>query len=239
VDREIVAVGERLGDVVQQFAPLVGAYVHGSATLGGFVAGRSDVDLLIVVEHEPDDVPGLGDRLVTAASPSPGRGVELSVVTREQAAAARGPWPFVLHVVTDPADAKVVLGSRVGGDPDLLMHYAVIRSAGATITGPVPGDVFGEPRREAVNVYLAGELEWATTTATVTEAYAVLNACRAWQYVETGELVSKVTGGTWARERGGSVRLIGRALGAQLGLVEHRPLDDDGRQFVLGVRSRL
>lgn len=239
MDREIVALGERLAAVVREFAPLLGTYVHGSAALGGFVPRRSDVDVLIVVDAEPDDTTGLGEHLIAAASPCPGRGVELSVVTSEQAGAATAPWPYVLHLTTDPAAAKLVIGSTVEGDPDLLMHFAVVRAAGVAITGPEPADVFAEPERVAVLEYLAAELEWATTTEGGTEAYAVLNACRAWQYLETGELVSKMTGGAWAREHGDSIRLIGRALGAQLGLVEHRPLDAVGRKFVLGVRDRL
>ena len=70
------AFAHRLDQVVRQTVGdrLVGTYLHGSAALGGFVPGRSDIDLLVVVDG-PVDGPGLGDALVAAAEPWPGRGI--------------------------------------------------------------------------------------------------------------------------------------------------------------------
>ncbi|MDJ0769563.1 MAG: DUF4111 domain-containing protein [Ilumatobacter sp.] len=241
MDPAVVAVAERLADVVGAYAPVTGAYVHGSAALGGFVPGRSDVDILIVVDAWPagrTDADRLGEELVEAASPSPGRGVELTVVTVEQAGSVRRPPPFVVHVATEPTDERVVFGEAGDGDPDLVMHYAVARAAGVTVVGPEPTGVFAEPTRTEVLDYLVHELAWAAESA-ATEAYAVLNACRAWQYLSTGALVSKVTGGSWARDQGADQRLVGRALAAQLGLVDHRELDAQGRDFVRSIRERL
>ena len=236
MDGEVAAYARRLVAIVDDSVGVVGAYLHGSASLGGFVPGRSDVDLLVVVDHEPDDVEGLADLLIEHSSPCPGRGVELSVVTREAAGAVTEPCPFIVHVATDSSASRVVRGATTDGDPDLLMHYAVCRAAGWAVVGPPPSEVFGLPIRDVLLAYLADELASALTGC---EAYAVLNACRAWQYVETGALVSKVSGGSWAKEHGGPMLVIGRALSAQMGLLPDRAVGVDAERFVRTVIDRL
>ena len=70
-------------------AGLVGAYLHGSAVLGGWREDRSDVDVLAVCAAAVDD-PGLdelGQRLSVRALPCPvARGLEFGLVTVESAA---------------------------------------------------------------------------------------------------------------------------------------------------------
>src|SRR6266567_3723973 len=77
---------------------LAGAYLHGSAALGGWVAERSDVDMLFVVADDLTEaaVAATADRLTRPAG-CPGRGLECSVVTVSQAARPAPPWPFLLH----------------------------------------------------------------------------------------------------------------------------------------------
>src|SRR5262245_47989621 len=122
---------------------LTAAYLHGSAALGGWVAERSDVDILFVVA---DDTGGraareAGHLLTRSGADCPGRGLECSIVTMSQAARPAPPWPFVLHVaVGDQAGfgdggQPLVRGDTRPGDPDLLMHYAVCRAAGITVAG--------------------------------------------------------------------------------------------------------
>lgn len=237
MDREVVALAERLTEVVGEVVAVVGAYVHGSAALGGFVPGLSDVDLLFVVDGEIEDPVALGREIADAAIPCPGRGVELSVVTHAAAASNTEPWPFVVHVATGSGDARIVSGATIDGDPDLLMHSAVTLAGGGAIVGPQPAEVFGEPHRDDVLAYLADEL--ASAVGGESETYAVLNACRAWQYVETGEIVSKVSGGSWAKTHGGPMLVIGRALSAQMGLLDDRPVTPEAARFVRSVIDRI
>ena len=151
--------------------------------------------------------------LAVASEPCPGLGLESSVVTRAQAQAEDEPWRFVVHVTTAPAGPRTVCGVEHPGDPDLLMHFAVSCAAGIAISGPPPATVLRTPSRRSVLAYLVGELDDALDGPF---AYAVLNACRAWRYLDTGDLVSKVTGGSWVVQRV-PAPVVRRALDEQRG----------------------
>ena len=126
-------IGHKLADLVASSSDghLVGAYLHGSAALGGWVATRSDVDILIVLR---DPLAGATltavEQVLAEHGPgSPGTGLECSVVTLAQAANPSAPWPFLAHVQASHGKAPVrVLGDSVAGDRDVLMHYVVCRS---------------------------------------------------------------------------------------------------------------
>lgn len=188
------AVRRRLGGRV------VGTYLHGSAVLGGFVPGRSDTDVLVVVADDVDRTaltPAVDELSVNGGCR--GTGIELSVATAEAARTSGEPWPFLVHVVTGAAPTRVVWGSELPGDRDLLMHTAVVRAAGVAISGPPPQQTFGPVDRSAVLAYLVEELHEAVECATPT--YTVLNACRAYRFLVTGDVVSKLDGATWARRQ--------------------------------------
>jgi hypothetical protein len=227
------ALGEVLGDA------LIATYLHGSAVLGGFVHGRSDVDVMFIVDSSLDEeVLHDAVRAVTsAAAHCPGRGLELSVVTADSARQPAAPWPFLLHMTTEPGDEKVITGPERGGDPDLVMHYAVCRTAGLAVRGGPPEAFIGEVSRADVLTYLDGELAWAMHSQS--EAYAVLNACRAWHYVMTGEIVSKIDGARFAIDRDGPEELIRSALARQLGDRPDRPPSMAADAFVTQVREIL
>jgi hypothetical protein len=132
---------------------LQAAYLHGSAALGGWVPGRSDVDMLFVIGDGIDGVAveRMSQALCEAAGQCPGRELECSVVTVAQAGQPAPPWPFVLHVAAGPGQPGRVVrpGGQSPGDPDLLMHCRVpcrwlagVRPAGSRTHRPraAPGD---------------------------------------------------------------------------------------------------
>jgi len=218
---------------------LVAAYLHGSAALGGWVASRSDVDVLFVVADDVTEaaIAAIADVLAQPAE-CPGRGLEYSVVTRSQAALPAPPWPFVLHAGFGHGGPGLVTGGSMAGDSDLLMHYAVIRSAGIALAGPPPGAVIGPVSRPVILAYLAGELAWGLANAP--ECYAVLNACRAQVYLEENRIVSKVAGGLAALERGsGPAALIRRALDQQQARVPERRPGPAAAAFASKVATAL
>jgi hypothetical protein len=218
------------------------AYLHGSAVLGGWLPG-SDVDMLFIAA---DDI-GAGKldlvtRSLAGSGPAcPGRGLECSVVSTSAAAAAVPPWRYLLHVAAgraEPGGSRIVLGADSPGDTDLLMHYAVCRAAGWPVSGPPPQQLIGPVAREHLLSYLAGELRWGLEHAT--EAYAVLNACRALIYLADGNLVSKIGGGETAlRRRLGPADLIRRALAQQRGRSAERQPGAEAVAFVLGAAAAL
>jgi Domain of unknown function (DUF4111) len=218
------------------------AYLHGSAALGGWVPGHSDVDMLLVAENDigAEAVDRLGQELHGSAAECPGRDLECSVVTVAQAERPGPPWPYLLHVVAGPGQpGKTVRpASEAQGDPDLLMHYAVCRAAGWPVRGPEAAELIGTvPRRDVLD-YLAGELGWGIEHGP--ESYAVLNACRALIYLTRGKIVSKIAGGEAALgSAAGPTDVIQRALRQQRGAAPSQPPAPDAIAFVRAVAARL
>jgi streptomycin 3"-adenylyltransferase len=218
------------------------AYLHGSAGLGGWGPGRSDVDLLVVAAAEISGSAAgeLARTLAGRAGECPGRDLEASVVTVTQAACPAPPWPFVVHVTAGPGrPGKVVTrGAELPGDPDLPMHYAVCRAAGWPVAGPAPAELIGPVGRSLILGYLARELAWGLEHGSL--AYAVLNACRAEIFLTHGDIVSKVAGGEAAlARREGPAGLIAGALRQQHGAEPDQPPSPDAAAFVLPIAGRL
>jgi hypothetical protein len=203
---------ERLG------VDLVGAYLHGSAVLGGWREDRSDVDILAVCAGRPADpgaLEGLAGALSVRSLPCPApRGLEFGLITAESAASQSAEPAFELDLTTSAAGDKPTLG-RGRGHADYLMHIAVCRRYGRALAGPPAEEVFGDVPARLLDVTFAGELAWATAHAP--PAYQVLNACRAWRFATERELCSKVAGGEWALGRGADDAAIAAALEHQRG----------------------
>jgi predicted nucleotidyltransferase len=219
---------------------VVATYVHGSVALGGFVTGRSDVDVLVIAEDvavADEELSSAAAALHALAGGAPGRGLELSVVAARHAREPGPPWPFLLHVTTGEHETKTVLGIRHAGDPDLLMHYVVCRSAGIAVRGPAPTELIGEVPRADVLDHLEDELTWALHHAP--EAYAVLNACRALAYLETETIMSKIDGARYALDREGTRDLIVGAIEMQQGSVAEHPPTPAAHEFVAEVQGLL
>lgn len=244
---EAVCYAARLADEVARVADrtgtrLLAAYVHGSAALGGWVPGRSDIDILFVAAD--GTTPACADQVAhviqTAGAQCPGRDVETSLVSASAARDPGPPWPYLVHVVAGPDDTVHV--SRPDavspGDQDLLMHYAVCRAAGLAVLGPAASELIGPIGRAAILAYLADELDWGLANAG--ESYAVLNACRAQVYLTDGAIVSKLAGGETALDRGsGPASVITRALAQRRGERPDHGAAPDATEFVHRVAAQL
>jgi streptomycin 3"-adenylyltransferase len=209
-------------------AKLVGVYLHGSAVLGDFVRERSDVDV-VAVSHgtlTDDERNAVVEALSSRSLPCPACGLELHVVNRGAVEELVEPPPFELHIATNPN--RVVVGRGHGADPDLVMHYAVLHERGATLVGPPAPEIFPVVCRETLVQAFAGELRWALEHASPT--YQVLNACRAWRFLEDNVLTSKLAGAEWARERVEDPALIDVALG-------HRRAESDAQAPARAART--
>lgn len=217
---------------------LAGVYIHGSAVLGDFSPGQSDLDLLVVIEDEADDdiVRGLGDVLAQDRE-LPAIGLEASIVERSAARHPRAPWRFRLHVTTSPDDPKVISGVGHLGDDDLILHYLVTRTHGWCAYGAPVSDIFGAVERRALVDQLERELRWAVS-AGVPESYAVLNACRALRFVEEGEVCSKTSGGEWALSRGIEPALVRAALESRTRSLKAPPAAD-AQAWVIAVADKI
>lgn len=241
--REVSVYSRRLAETlnVSSGGRLVGAYLHGSAAMGGWLPKKSDVDLLFVIEDATtaEVLPALEQELVDSAPACPGMGLECSVVSATQAGTPRAPWPFLLHVQSSRGQpTRIIQGTTLDGDPDLLMHYLVCRVAGVPVLGSEPQAVFGTVPRSIVLAHLAAELLWGVKHGS--EAYAVLNACRALVYAIQGDIVSKIEGGRRALNEGlGPPGVVARALDEQREMGPPKTVAADAAEFVRLAVDRL
>ncbi len=244
VPGDVADFGHKLADLVASSSDghLVGAYLHGSAALGGWVATRSDVDILIVLRD-----PRAGDNAhscragacrtrsrqprnrarVQCGDPRTGSQPERSL-----AVPCARCW---LHMERQPVQFA---GTRWRVTVTFSCTTSSVEAAGFALVGPDPREVFGSVPRAVVLAYLVDELRWGIANAPA--AYAVLNACRALIFANHGDLVSKIAGGQIAVDRRlGPVGMIASALDEQRALSEPRPISPEATAFVEQVIRTL
>jgi streptomycin 3"-adenylyltransferase len=212
-------VRDALGDAV------VGAYLHGSAVLGGLRPG-SDIDVVAVVRRTLVPlqrralVGGLLEISGRRARRGPGRPVELTVVVQADVR----PWRYPPRCdfqygewLRDRYERGVV--PTPGTSPDLAVLLTMVRSRGLSLFGPAPAEVLDPvPPRDLVRAVVAGvpgllaDLEEDTRNVLLTLA-------RVWTTAATGKVRSKDAAADWAL-----LRLP----------VEHRPVLARAREGYLG-----
>lgn len=97
---------------------------------------------------------------------------------------------------------EVIDGAGRAGDEDLILYFEICRRHGETLLGPPPHDIFPPSRRSLLLHMCERELQWIEDNFTrATFESSVLQACRAWCYLEEDMLCSKIAGGEWARDR--------------------------------------
>jgi hypothetical protein len=239
VERYVAALGNRIREVLGE--QLTGAYLHGSAVLGGFNPARSDIDVLVVVRkplvsHTRRE---LGDRISETSLPCPARGLELSVVTTDAAQHPTADPPYELHVNT--YDQRLVEDDG-HGDPDLVLHFLVCRRHGRPLGRSLERTTaFGSLPRSVILRRFRAELEWAINDPTVEPRYIVLSAARNWYFLETSAVASKIAAGRWALEHVADPAPVRTALESQ-GDVGPDPIDADpaaARKFAASVVEKI
>jgi predicted nucleotidyltransferase len=219
---------------------LVGVYLHGSAVLGDFARDQSDIDVIAVSKQSlsVEQKQALAHQLSSTSLPVPVRELEFHLIARDSISDDTHAPPYELHFVGAKSGGdRVIDGQRRPGDPDLVMHFAVLSKHGRALLGPPASEVFPRPGRETLTQAFVGELNWAKEHASPT--YQVLNAARAWQFLETGAIVSKLDGGAWARGRVRDSATIEAALAHRRGVTDAEPTPELARAFVDDVLIRL
>lgn len=220
---------------------LVGVYLHGSGVLGDFSRERSDIDILAVAEHSlsDGDKRAVARQLSSASLPSPAGGLEFHIVESRVLSSPVDAPPFELHIATDRSGApdRVVDGRGRAGDPDLVMHFAVLSEHGHALAGPPASEIFPQVGREQLIQAFAGELQWAREHAS--PSYQVLNAARAWRFIEENVLCSKLEGGEWARRRNAYTATVDAAIKHREGQSETQPDATKAGALLQDVLRRL
>ena len=215
---------------------LIGVYLHGSAAFADYDPARSDVDILAVCAEplETGDRARLSARLGREALPCPASGgLEFSLVTQ---AAARDPSPAPSYELHGWDEHGRVRPGDGRGDPDLPLHFAVVRQIGHVVCGPPPADILRDvPRGEQIGI-VAGELDWAVANASASTA--VLTACRAWALHADGRFRSKRNAAEWAL-RHGAPPVVAGVLADHRAATESHPDPEAVATFTTSVRTRL
>ncbi|MBE5804145.1 MAG: DUF4111 domain-containing protein [Clostridiales bacterium] len=183
---------------------LTGVYAHGSMAFGCFDPERSDMDFLVVVEHEPTDAQkrSLLEILLQLDAFAPSRGFEMSVVLAADCAAPEHPIPFSLHYSNAHrqacrTDLAEYIGRMKGNDPDLAAHFTVTRAVGRTVWGRPVKEVFAPVSREAYLASIRDDVADAAEAVRENPVYIILNLCRVLAAKREGAVLSKEQGGLW------------------------------------------
>lgn len=199
----------------------MGVYLYGSQAQGEG-ARRSDIDILVLAAAALTAVQkqDLAAQLDHAMLPVPAMGLELMVV--ETAIALNLPRPLrVAFALTTGATWPTDIQDDVEYE-ELLLDIAMVRESGRALFGPPPREAFAEGGRARLLEIVERALEWHRPRLLdplhdPLGQNSVLNAARAWRYVEDGTLVSKTQGGRWMAKKPPYGELAARALAIRNG----------------------
>jgi predicted nucleotidyltransferase len=183
---------------------VLGAYLHGSAVLGG-LRPTSDLDILVVIERPTTAterralVEGLRDVSGARARSGPARPVELSVVVQGDVK----PWRY-------PPRQEFLYGEwlrdtyqQAGAPqpepaPDLAVVITMVLQGGAVLVGPPPPHVLDPvPPDDLIRGSVAGIPHLISDLESDTRN-VLLTLARIWCTLETREIRSKDAAAAWA-----------------------------------------
>ena len=183
---------------------LVGAYLHGSAVLGG-LRPRSDIDIIVVATRRttPSEKRSLVD-LLLALSRRP-RPVELDVVVESEIRPWRYPPSFDFHyseLLRKEFESGRLEPWPTRTNPDLASVVTMALVGGSSLLGPPPSEVFDPvPRRDYIRAILR-DIETVDEYLDRGDTRnVVLTLPRIWSAIATDEVHSKDSAAAWALPR--------------------------------------
>jgi predicted nucleotidyltransferase len=222
---------------------VAGVILHGSLTLGDYLPGRSDVDLLVVVDDPLTDARSAALTQAAAAyqARAPGR-VDLRVVTRQVAGAPTPAPPMEAYIEITPASgSELHVERRHPGERDLVVEFSMCRAHGRSLVGAPPAELIGEvPAEWVVAVGDAQLADWQAIGDDPAHAeLTVLTTCRIWRFAEEGRHSSKPAAGAWALGRDPRLQVVRDALEQRQGDPASRIDPAQVAQLLALVRTRL
>ncbi|KAL4965908.1 uncharacterized protein BDV14DRAFT_171769 [Aspergillus stella-maris] len=196
---------------------LVGVYLFGSASYDAYEPGLSDLDVQAIVKDQLDTVEkqAVIRHLNQAAFLCLATKLEFVVYTQSAVYSANRHPRFELnlntglhqpdHISLDPANES---------SHWFLLDIAMGRKFGRTLHGPDTTDVFGAIPRRWILEAIANSLDWHQANE-ANSANSVLNACRGWRFIVTGEFSSKLDGARWAIQQQGCPDIVRSAIAAR------------------------
>jgi len=189
--------------------------LHGSLSAGGFRPGRSDIDLLAVVDGGVADAQSAAlESLVRRADLGSAAAIDLHVVTSEVAGAPTRAPALELHLGRHGSSIGLERERRVAAAPDLLAELSMARADGRALRGapprevlaPVPADWIVDRGRHWLRT-------WRSLTADAEHAaFMVLTACRIWRFAVENVHAAKAQAARWALDRDPALTAVREAL---------------------------
>ena len=185
-------------------ADAVGAYLYGSAVLGG-LRPRSDIDVLAVSTRRTtrEEKRRLVDGLLEISGRGP-RPVELTVVVEPEVRPWRYPPSF------DFQYGEWLRGEFESGDvepwatttnPDVAVLITMVLAANRPLSGPAPAEILGSvPSGDARRAMVEG-IDPLLDDLDSDTRNALLTLARIWTTVATGDIASKDAAAAWALDR--------------------------------------
>lgn len=220
---------------------IVAVILHGSLTLGDFIPGHSDVDLLVIVEQAlaDEEIDALWKAIESVHADAPSR-VDLRVVTREVAFSPT-PAPSMEVSLAFGPDRPLTFEKHVAGEPDLVIEFSMVRAHGRSLVGADPSALIGSVPDEWVVAVGDQQLAaWQRLTDDATHAaLMVLTACRIWRFSADGCHSSKSEAGRWALARDSSLTAVAEALRQRGGDSEATIGEAGIRRLISVVRGEI
>jgi predicted nucleotidyltransferase len=198
LDRVVSLVREVLG------SDLVGAYLFGSAVLGG-LRHESDIDVLALSRRPTtrEDKQAVVDSLL-AISGREGRRVELTIVVESDVRPWRFPPRFDFQygdwLRRDFEDGNLEPWPS-SENRDLATLLTMVRRYGEPVAGPPAADAIAEVPEADLRAAMVGDLELLLADLERDTRNVLLTFARIWCTLATGEIRPKDEAAAWALER--------------------------------------
>jgi hypothetical protein len=239
----VASVVERLCAVLGE--ALIAVYPTGSLALDGYVPGRSDIDLMAVVDPVPPRsvLRAVAARLSHEELPCPATGLEFVLYPRRTVSAGTVDAGYVLDLNTGRE-----LPPKVGLDPGdgPRFWYAIDRSVSyqsdLALVGPPPQAVLRPVPFEVLLPVVVESIRGFASSVAEYGDNAVLNGCRALRYGAQRRWYAKPVAARWALDAAPAFgTLIGAAIASHAaGRAVRPPLSGtEVRGFLEYVLSQL
>lgn len=196
---------------------LSGVYLFGSAGYGAYTAGISDLDVQAVVNAplEKEECLQIADSLSQQQLPCPATKLEFVCYALPNVSSVGSRPRFELNFNTGQGlENHLTLDPTQEAGHWFILDIALGRELGFALYGLSPAELFGPIPRPIVLRAIEESLSWHAENELVS-ANSVLNACRCWRYIETGEFGSKLAGAQWASRQPDCPSVVQAAIQAR------------------------
>ena len=196
---------------------LVGVYLFGSASYGAYESGLSDLDVQAIVKNPLDtvDKQAIISRINHDALPCPATKLEFVVYAQDAVNPASRYPCFELNLNTGPHQSDYIcLDPASEASHWFLLDIAMGRELGRNLYGLDITDAFSALPRRWILEAIMNSLYWHQANE-LNSANSVLNACRGWRFIITGEFSSKLDGAKWAIQQQGCPDVVNHAIAAR------------------------